>query len=324
MIARRLSGGQEEEAVVEARAAGRGLLLAVFVGGHGAADLRRGGPRARRARQRMRTQSPRSQHGPVAEDVAARRRRFYRGCAARPRTMARISRPMRPGQRACRAARRTSIIARARCALEGHEVAASARRRGPAAISLSVDAEPREVLLRQVDAALRPVDGDVLPEVDELQARADGVGIAQVAPGRPCGRVQQQAPDRIGRAARSSPSARRRWRSASSRRPGGRRRGGRGGARWAGRGPRSRRAGARTPGRRGRSPRSIASRRARVAVEPREALGVGRVALVGDVVGARARSRRWPRPAAAGRAEAARRRRGSSRSARPARGSGNA
>src|SRR5450631_638550 len=38
------------------------------------------------------------------------------------------------------------------------------------------DPEPREILLRNVDAPLLPVDRDVLPEIDELQRRADEVG----------------------------------------------------------------------------------------------------------------------------------------------------
>jgi hypothetical protein len=63
------------------------------------------------------------------------------------------------------------------------------------------DIEAHQVFLRQVDTRLLPVDGDILPVVDELQRGADAVRTPQVL-GRSCAeQVQQQAPDRVGRAA---------------------------------------------------------------------------------------------------------------------------
>ena len=104
-----------------------------------------------------------------------------------PAEMARISRPDAPGQARAQRRARTHHGARA-LALEAHQVPPRRRRRGPRRSGASSTPKRAQVLLRQVDAALAPVDGDVLPVVDELQARADGVGVAQVAPGRPCGR----------------------------------------------------------------------------------------------------------------------------------------
>ena len=80
-------------------------------------------------------------------------------------------------------------------------------------------AEALQVLLRQVDATLAPVDGDVLPEVGELQAGADGV--------RPRHRLlvaaavqrEQQAADRVGRAPAVVAQVSRTIRSAWSSRP---------------------------------------------------------------------------------------------------------
>ena len=61
------------------------------------------------------------------------------------------------------------------------------------------DAETSQVVLRKVNAPLVPVDGDVLPEIGELQAGADRVGLR---PGRvviDAVEVEQQASDRIRR-----------------------------------------------------------------------------------------------------------------------------
>jgi hypothetical protein len=40
---------------------------------------------------------------------------------------------------------------------------------------LFADAVTLHFILRKVDAILAPVDGDILPEVDQLQAGTDGV-----------------------------------------------------------------------------------------------------------------------------------------------------
>jgi hypothetical protein len=69
----------------------------------------------------------------------------------------------------------------------------------PAAICVSATCELREVGLWQIDPVLLPVDGDVLPEVDQLQGRTDAVRAAQVLFAGSPGKMEQQAPDRVGR-----------------------------------------------------------------------------------------------------------------------------
>ena len=175
-----------------------------------------------------------------------------------PAQMARISSPMRPGRRVPRGAPER-IMARARWHWKRTRSCQGPSTR-PSAICASRDAEAHEVLLRQVDAPLAPVHGDVLPVVDELQARADGVGVAQV------GRVvlaeegEQQAPDGIGRApavvhelVEGGVALLRHVLAEGVEQVVEE-------ARSAGRGRRSRRAGARTRGRPGRSRRAMRSR----------------------------------------------------------------
>jgi hypothetical protein len=77
------------------------------------------------------------------------------------------------GQRACE--RQSTLQKRARAfALERHQFT-------PAIVHallgdlLLRDAEAREILLRDVHAVLAPIDFHVLPEIDLLQRRADGV-----------------------------------------------------------------------------------------------------------------------------------------------------
>jgi hypothetical protein len=65
-------------------------------------------------------------------------------------------------------------------------------------------AESREILLRDVDASLAPVHLDVLPEIDLLQRRADGIGLlARIAASfaRVLEHVQHETADGIGGAA---------------------------------------------------------------------------------------------------------------------------
>ena len=144
---------QEQEAVVEARAALRGLLLAVVVGRHAGdaapADGARGGDACRRrqpvgrvsagrrrktspptASIRSRMRWPPASTPPISRPRAPRQRREQRPPGFEQRARARRSR--RPSARAKRAS------------------AARARDRGLG------DAEAREVLLRQVDPALAP------------------------------------------------------------------------------------------------------------------------------------------------------------------------
>src|SRR5258708_2891175 len=76
-------GGQEKKRVVEARAAGRCFLLAILIGIHIALRSSRGQSKARRTGLRRKTSYP-------AASVFSRIRNP-------PWTVARISRPMRPG-----------------------------------------------------------------------------------------------------------------------------------------------------------------------------------------------------------------------------------
>ena len=80
---------------------------------------------------------------------------------------------------------------RARQRASGFEQAAGARdfegeQRAPGGVGLALGnlrfghAEALQIVLGQVDAVLLPVDADVLPEVDQLQARADRVRLLQV------------------------------------------------------------------------------------------------------------------------------------------------
>ena len=199
---------QEQEAVVEARPALRRLLLAVLVGRHraiGAPGCARSGhapwdgpPLMRHPRWTQRAVGDRApverpQRGPAREHVAVHRvdalqdaqaagddRRQFESEAPRQRAHERS-----PGfEQRAGAATSNAISARQR---------SSARAGGDRG---GRDAEAVEVLLRQVDAVLAPVDRHVLPEVGELQSGADRVaggevgrasapGTAQAAAGRP-------------------------------------------------------------------------------------------------------------------------------------------
>ena len=59
---------------------------------------------------------------------------------------------------------------------------------------------PAQVFLGQIDAVLVPVEAHVLPEIDQLQAGADGVGLFQVLRAGGVEQMQHQPADRIGRA----------------------------------------------------------------------------------------------------------------------------
>ena len=60
------------------------------------------------------------------------------------------------------------------------------------------DAEAREVRRGQIHATLLPIDGDVLPEVDELQSGADRVARAEVRRRLRAVEAQHQPADRVG------------------------------------------------------------------------------------------------------------------------------
>src|SRR5205085_8392054 len=96
-------GGQEEEAVVEARAARRGLLLAILVGGHTVRVA---------ALARIHTQSSLPSRGRWRK-TSPRTATILSRMAAPPATVARISSPKRPGSMAPSGAPSMSI-ARAR------------------------------------------------------------------------------------------------------------------------------------------------------------------------------------------------------------------
>ena len=114
-----------------------------------------------------------------------------------PCTTMRSSRPMRPGSRRASGAPKCSS-ARA-LHLEGHQFAPGGRQPGGGQVFVG-DAMPAQVFLGQVDAVLVPVEAHVLPEIDQLQAGADGVGLFQVLRAGGVEQMQHQPADRIGRA----------------------------------------------------------------------------------------------------------------------------
>ena len=77
----------------------------------------------------------------------------------------------------------------------------SSGRRNGRRRSAFLNAEMREIGLRQIDAILRPVDGDVLPEIDQLQRRANAVGTTQIIVTGTPDEMQHQPSDRVGRTA---------------------------------------------------------------------------------------------------------------------------
>ena len=309
---------QEQEAVVEARAAVRGLLLAVVVGRHLSerytpAAVAAGRPRgfgrtgdavgsgnpaaAVRTRPPGRGAAGRGRRAPTARRASSRGRPAPGAPGTRRRRRRRCGRaPAAAGEHAAdlERARATAALPeqrpprfqqRARAAgLEGHQRAEPRVGLGARDRVLG-HAEARQVLLRQVHAALRPVDADVLPEVGVLQRAADRVAGGEV--GRRVGapQAQQQPADGVGRTARvvgevgegrvagrDHVLAERRQQVVERRQRqivGADRRGELG----------ERRRG------RGRT-RSDGVQRGAVAVERREPLGRRGVALVGEVVGA--------------------------------------
>ena len=171
---------------------------------------RRGGKSASRA---TRAQSVRESFG--------RRRKTSPPAASMPSRM-RWPPAMHAGQLEAEPPRQ-----RARQRASGFEHRARARRferdqRPPGVVASRVgdvrlgDAESREVLAGQIDAALLPIDGDVLPEVDELERRADRVARAAVR--RRCRprRGAASAGRRDWRSGGNSRAERRTSRSASS------------------------------------------------------------------------------------------------------------
>ena len=60
------------------------------------------------------------------------------------------------------------------------------------------DPEMRKVGLRDVNAVLLPVDGHVLPEIDQLQGGADAIRLHQMLVLGPAKQVQHQPADRVG------------------------------------------------------------------------------------------------------------------------------
>ena len=123
---------QEEEAVVEARAARGGLLLAVFVGRHSGPDAEH----AAASRTRAAPGGGGTRRSPP--------RSIFSRMRSPPCTIARISRPMRPGQAA--AQRRAGQHQLARAFAPGRPSARARRRRSAAAPDLrSLDADARAI-----------------------------------------------------------------------------------------------------------------------------------------------------------------------------------
>ena len=203
---------QEQEAVVEARAALRGLLLAVLVGRHAAAALRARTTSASRTRRRTsRASRSTGRRANTSPPTASMRVEDAQAALRSPRTArARGA----TAARARAAARRRAARARAPSRTPSARASASSAR--CAAICASSTPKRAQVFLRQVDAVLPPVDRDVLPEVGELQARADRRRSRAGWPASPR-RTARAAGGRPGwPSAGSSRAGRRRSRSAST------------------------------------------------------------------------------------------------------------
>jgi hypothetical protein len=112
-------------------------------------------------------------HRPPAEDVAAHPLQLVQHAQAAGDDQAQLEADA-PGQFMHQRTAVPPSCARARSIWKSIMAAQAASQR-PSAIWRLRDAEARQLVLRQVDAALLPVDGDVLPVVDELQAAADAV-----------------------------------------------------------------------------------------------------------------------------------------------------
>ena len=191
-------GRQEQEAVVEARAAAARRAA----GSTRRGSCRRGGAQVARPRKEgvagdgepAQAPDPR----PMTEDVAARPPRCRRGCGARPPARRRV-RDRAASRRARVSGRPDSSRRRARVTSKSISACHGAPQR-PAPMSLLGHAVVRRSSPRQVDASALPVRRHVLPEVDELQRAADRVAPRAVRRRVRAVEVQQQAPDRIGRA----------------------------------------------------------------------------------------------------------------------------
>ena len=194
---------QEQEGVVEARAARRrpcpartarasSRTLVVAACARGASPHRTARATASAARRPRRASA-------AASSVAKSRRSIFSRMRRPPCTTSRSSQPARPGDRVHQRGARQHQLARP----GDTRRPARAPRRCPrrASSSIGVDAVARAVGERQVEAAARQVDAQVLPEVDELQRGADGVRRAQRRGVVDAVEVQQQAADRVGRAA---------------------------------------------------------------------------------------------------------------------------
>ncbi len=236
---------------------------------------------------RARTQSRRRERRAPREDVAAHGVDALEN--ARP---ARDDRPKLeagaegkpPRQRTARVEQR----ARAR-RFERHQPRQRASH-APSAICVRPTPNRVEVLERQVDASLAPVDRDVLPEIGELQRRADRVAFDAAL--RVVGLVQreQQAPDRIRRAAAIVDERRRTSDSARRRRPARTRTAGRETARAAARARGSRRRARGTA--RPAAFRRARSRRARARNAPSAACRSAGVASPSSAMSSAARAKR--------------------------------
>ena len=161
------------------------------------------------------TQSRRREHRP-----ARGRRRRRRASMRVEDAQAAGDRPLQlEAERAAAARARAGVPASSSARVRAVSNAISARQRSshaPSAICVSVDAEARQIVRRQVDAALAPVDRDVLPEVGELQPGADRVGLRRGSPASSTPyRCSSRRPTGLAERAAVVERARRSWRSAS-------------------------------------------------------------------------------------------------------------
>ncbi len=192
---------QEQEAVVEARCRSArpsaGSTRRASCGGAGLQAGRwRRGRKDRAARDAGPVAAPTASGEPrkTSPPVASMPSRMRCPPASTPRDLERS----RHGS-ARVSGRPDSSSARARADLERHQGAP----RGVAATLGDLrfgDAEARRDPRRKVDAALGPVGRDVLPEIDELQRRADRVARGEVRRRVGIEDAKHQAPDRIRRA----------------------------------------------------------------------------------------------------------------------------
>ena len=199
----------------------------------------------------------------------------------------RISSPMRPVSMLPSGAP-LLIMARARCTwncISSRQASSSVALRD---VRLA-HAEPRHFVQRQVDAADGIVLRDILPEIDELQAGADGIRVGDVLRRGFLDRDAATSCRPDWRSGGSSPAVRRNWRSVSSPRPARTHRADHGTAAMAARDAVSLRRGSMNSGVSGVVSSAMRASSARNLSSRCQPLLVGHIAFIGDVVRLRAK-----------------------------------